>query len=78
MSQRSYHQKCKKVKDEINEGSFVCPNKHKFAITDGIPRFVVDTTKDFVRTEEHFPQNGRIIMRIIMQKTGLIFKQSGF
>ena len=35
----------KKVKDEINEGSLVCPNKHKFAITDGIPRFVVDTTK---------------------------------
>ena len=44
----------KKVKDEINEGSLVCPNKHKFAITDGIPRFVVDTTKDFVRTEDAF------------------------
>ena len=44
----------KKVKDEINEGSLVCPNKHKFAIADGIPRFVVDTTKDFVRTEDAF------------------------
>jgi len=44
----------KKIKDEINEGSLVCPNKHKFAITDGIPRFVVDTTKDFVRTEDAF------------------------
>ena len=44
----------KKVKDEINEGSLVCTNKHKFTITDGIPRFVVDTTKDFVRTEDAF------------------------
>ena len=44
----------KKIKNEIIKGSLVCPNKHKFAITDGIPRFVVDTSKDFVRTEDAF------------------------
>lgn len=44
----------KKVNDEINEGSLVCQNKHKFAITNGIPRFVIDTTKDFVKTEDAF------------------------
>ena len=35
-------------------GYLICANKHKFKITDGIPRFVTDLTKDFVKTEEAF------------------------
>ena len=35
-------------------GYLICANKHKFKITDGIPRFVTDITKDFVKTEEAF------------------------
>ncbi len=44
----------KKSKNEILEGYLICANKHKFTITDGIPRFVTDVTKDFVKTEEAF------------------------
>jgi ubiquinone/menaquinone biosynthesis C-methylase UbiE/uncharacterized protein YbaR (Trm112 family) len=49
----------KKTNSEIKEGILVCSNKHKFSITNGIPRFVVDTTKDFVRTEEAFSAKWR-------------------
>jgi ubiquinone/menaquinone biosynthesis C-methylase UbiE/uncharacterized protein YbaR (Trm112 family) len=44
----------KKAKNEIKEGALVCSNRHKFAVTNGVPRFVIDTTKDFVRTEDAF------------------------
>ena len=44
----------KKSKKEILDGYLICANKHKFMITDGIPRFVTDVTKDFVKTEEAF------------------------
>ena len=44
-----------KVKNEIKEGTLMCSNcDDKFKISRGIPRFVVDTTKDFVRTEDAF------------------------
>lgn len=49
----------KKTKNEISAGILVCPNRHKFAITSGVPRFVVDTTKDFVKTEEAFSAKWR-------------------
>ncbi|MEM3065451.1 MAG: methyltransferase domain-containing protein [Candidatus Nitrosotenuis sp.] len=49
----------KKKADEIKEGTLVCSNKHRFVVSDGIPRFVVDTTKDFVRTEEAFSAKWR-------------------
>jgi len=44
-----------KLKNEIKEGTLICVKcKDKFKITKGIPRFVVDVTKDFVRTEMAF------------------------
>jgi len=49
----------KKSGNEIKEGTLVCSNKHKFAVTNGIPRFVIDTTKDFVRTEDAFSAKWR-------------------
>jgi len=39
---------------EIIEGTLTCTNNHKFKIINGIPRFVTDTTNDFVVTEDAF------------------------
>ena len=44
----------KKIKNEIKEGILICSNKHSFKVSNGVPRFVIDTTKDFVRTEDAF------------------------
>lgn len=49
----------KKTRDEINSGVLVCSNKHKFSISNGVPRFVIDKTKDFVRTEDAFSAKWR-------------------
>ncbi|NDB89109.1 MAG: Trm112 family protein, partial [Thaumarchaeota archaeon] len=49
----------KKIKDEIKEGTLICSNKHKFTVSNGVPRFVIDTTKDFVRTEDAFSAKWR-------------------
>jgi len=46
-----------KAKNEINEGTLICTKcSDKFKISRGIPRFVVDVTKDFVRTEMAFSE----------------------
>jgi len=45
----------KKIHEEIIEGIIICDHcKDNFKITNGIPRFVVDKTKDFVKTEAAF------------------------
>ncbi len=42
-------------KNEIEEGQLICTKcGEKFKISSGIPRFVIDSTKDFVRTEMAF------------------------
>ena len=41
------------------EGSLLCSKKHKFMIKRGIPRFVSDKTKDFVKTENAFSSKWR-------------------
>ena len=44
-----------KMKTEIKEGTLICIKcNNKFKISKGIPRFVVDLSKDFVRTEMAF------------------------
>ena len=49
-----------KVKNEIKEGILICTKcNDKFKITKGIPRFVVDLAKDFVRTEMAFSAKWR-------------------
>ena len=57
----SVHIKIKKKKGtEIIEGLILCDKcKDRFNIHKGIPRFVVDKTKDFVRTEEAFSAKWR-------------------
>ena len=45
------------VKTEIKEGVLICIKcNDKFKISKGIPRFVVDITKDFIRTEMAFSE----------------------
>lgn len=39
---------------EIIFGSLICDKKHKFPIIGGVPRFVVDKTKNFIKTEDAF------------------------
>jgi ubiquinone/menaquinone biosynthesis C-methylase UbiE/uncharacterized protein YbaR (Trm112 family) len=47
----------RKIRNEIIEGSIICAHcKDNFKITNGIPRFVVDKTKDFVKTEDAFSE----------------------
>jgi ubiquinone/menaquinone biosynthesis C-methylase UbiE/uncharacterized protein YbaR (Trm112 family) len=44
----------KTVNSEIESGFLKCQNNHKFQIKKGIPRFVIDKEKDFVKTEDAF------------------------
>ena len=39
---------------EIFEGSLICSSNHKFPIKRGIPRLVVEKTRDFTKTENAF------------------------
>ena len=50
----------KKNKNEIIEGKFSCQKcKETFPLTNGIPRFVRDTDKDFIKTEDSFSAKWR-------------------
>ena len=44
----------KKTRGEINEGQLVCLKQHMFPVKDGIPNFVIDRSKTFVKTEDSF------------------------
>ena len=44
----------KKVGNEIVEGELVCLKRHRFPISEGIPRLVVDKSKIFIKTENSF------------------------
>lgn len=46
--------KGKKQQDEINSGSLICKNRHKFMIEKGIPRLIVDKTQGFMITKKAF------------------------
>ena len=49
----------KKRGNEIFEGKLICSKKHLFPIKRGIPRFVVDKEKNFVKTEDAFSAKWR-------------------
>ncbi len=44
----------KKIKKEIIEGYLICLKRHKFPISGGIPRLVVDKTMNFVKLKIRF------------------------
>ncbi len=49
----------KKRGNEIFQGKLICSKKHLFPIKRGIPRFVIDKEKDFVKTEDAFSSKWR-------------------
>jgi ubiquinone/menaquinone biosynthesis C-methylase UbiE/uncharacterized protein YbaR (Trm112 family) len=68
----------KKIKEEIIEGLLVCSRNHKFKITKGIPRFVFDTAKDFVKTEDAFSSKWRKYYKSYHSKKWFLFQQKWF
>lgn len=76
----SIHVKIKKKKGiEILEGLISCDKcNDSFKITKGIPRFVVDKTKDFVRTEEAFSAKWRKHHKNHQKKDWIDFQRKWF
>ena len=68
-----------KIKTEIKEGTLICiKSNHKFKISQGIPRFVVDLTKDFVRTEMAFSAKWKSHHKNHQAKDWLKFQRKWF
>ena len=44
----------KKVGNEIVEGELMCLKRHRFPISKGVPRLVIDKSKIFIKTENSF------------------------
>ena len=69
----------KKVKNEIITGTLNCRNcKNTFLITQGIPRFVTDKTKDFVKTEDSFSAKWRTHHKNHQANDWIEFQQKWF
>ena len=69
----------KTIKHEIFEGSLICQKcKEKFPIKNGIPRFVVDETKDFVKTEAAFSAKWKKHHKNHQEKEWIDFQQKWF
>ena len=68
----------RKSKKEILEGYLLCVNKHKFKIKNGIPRFVTDITKDFVKTESAFSSKWRLHHKNHQAQDWINFQQKWF
>jgi len=68
----------KKIKNEIKECVLVCPEKHKFKVTNGVPRFVIDTGKDFVKTEDAFSAKWKNHHETHQAKDWIEFQQKWF
>ena len=69
----------KKTKNEIVSGKFSCKNcKETFPIKNGIPRFVKDTAKDFVKTEDSFSAKWRTYHKSYHEKKWFNFQRNWY
>jgi ubiquinone/menaquinone biosynthesis C-methylase UbiE/uncharacterized protein YbaR (Trm112 family) len=69
----------KKTKNEVIEGKFSCKKcKEVFPVKNGIPRFVKDTTKDFIKTEDSFSAKWRKHHSNHQAKDWIDFQQKWF
>ncbi len=69
----------KKIKSEIIEGNFTCKKcKEVFSITKGIPRFVKDKTKNFIKTEDAFSAKWRLHHKNHQAQDWIDFQQKWF
>ncbi len=68
-----------KMKNEIINGTLNCKNcKNIFPITKGIPRFVIDKTKNFIKTEDAFSAKWRTHHKNHQAKDWIEFQQKWF
>ena len=68
-----------KSKNEVKEGVLICIKcNDKFKISKGIPRFVIDQTKDFVRTEMAFSEKWKKFHSSHFEKEWLTFHENWF
>jgi len=58
----------KKNHDEVLNGSLSCSRRHRFEISDGVPRFVVDKSKIFVKTEYAFSLKWKKFSKAFLHK----------
>jgi ubiquinone/menaquinone biosynthesis C-methylase UbiE/uncharacterized protein YbaR (Trm112 family) len=68
----------KSSKLEVQIGILKCQNNHKFHIKNGIPRFVTDTKKDFVKTEDAFSAKWKLNHKNHQAKEWTSFQQKWF
>jgi ubiquinone/menaquinone biosynthesis C-methylase UbiE/uncharacterized protein YbaR (Trm112 family) len=68
----------KRSNQEISEGFLICTNKHKFRIKNGIPRFVVDKEKNFVKTEDAFSSKWKKYNKYYHDKKWFLKQQNWF
>lgn len=69
----------KQTKDEISEGLLKCQKCNEiFLITHGIPRFVVDETKNFVKTEDAFSAKWRTYHKSYHEKKWFNFQRNWY
>lgn len=64
--------------DEIIDGKLVCIKGHKFRIVKGIPRFVIDKTLDFVRTEDAFSSKWKKFNKSYHDRQWFLHQQNWF
>ena len=69
----------KQIKNEIIEAKIHCQNcKNTFPVIRGIPRFVTDTQKDFVKTENAFSTKWKLHHKNHQEKSWTSFQQKWF
>ncbi|WKT58335.1 hypothetical protein QVH35_02460 [Candidatus Nitrosotenuis chungbukensis] len=65
-------------KDEVIDGKLTCPKGHKFNIIRGIPRFVVDKTDGFVKTEDAFSSKWKKFNKSYHDKKWFLYQRNWF
>ena len=70
--------KSRQNQGEILEGLLICSRKHKFKIINGIPRFVSDKEKDFVKTENAFSSKWKTYHKSYHEKKWYNFQRKWF
>jgi ubiquinone/menaquinone biosynthesis C-methylase UbiE/uncharacterized protein YbaR (Trm112 family) len=67
-----------KKANEIINGTLVCLKNHKFKVLKGIPRFVFDTSKGFIKTEDAFSSKWKTYHKSYHEKGWFEFQRNWF
>ena len=63
---------------DVIDGYLLCKNRHKFTIIRGIPRFVTDKDREFIKTEDAFSSKWATFNKTYHQKNWLLHQQNWF